>query len=523
MFFMSQHSNGTTGAIRMLLTQINTASGKDALLPALHRLASQAGVAPVTMLKAAAFLRERGIITGGQGRRYRVAAHGKERIARVMHVLETGEAGFGPLHAMAAWHVGQAIERDIDAGVYDSAAPLPLLKELIARYDTSYYTLRKALTDLVSRGRLVRHKSGYAVAKSSVAHSGISITFLVLGHEKAGGLMLPPLAHQFLGALEAECSRSRLDLITVGYLVYRGTKKFELWSPREGIIDFADLDTSIGHILFVTALDPSLGALLKWLASAKRPIAVIDIAGSERLPETLHGANAMINSNVIGPEPGRGVGEYLISCGHRCIAWISPFHAAGWSHARLEGLQSLCRARGIGISSFVHEFPAEMNMFYEEKALQMARYADLRKAFQIWRKKADPGAAGALDALFSYDIPRRILPRWRWRTLLDELFEHALADRRCTAWVCANDDVAVAALDFCTKRGVKVPGRISIVGFDGTVEALQHGITSYNFDMCAHARLALNFVLGRRTAAADESMSRVPGLIIERSSTARGR
>lgn len=42
-------------------------------------------------------------------------------------------------------------------------------------------------------------------------------------------------------------------------------------------------------------------------------------------------------------------------------------------------------------------------------------------------------------------------------------------DLGCTAIVCQNDDHAAGALRAFAKAGVRVPGDVGVVGFDGTI------------------------------------------------------
>ncbi|MBD3347562.1 MAG: GntR family transcriptional regulator [Chitinivibrionales bacterium] len=516
----SENVHGITRAIRYCISTIRAlGSIEGTVLPGFRSLAAQAEVAPVTMLKAAGFLREKGIIEGGQGKRYRIAAAAGKDLDRLESEVNSPDKSHKPLISSPSGRLAQMIARDIDTGVYDGPGPLPPMKELAGRYGTTYYSLKKALSRLESEGRIIPFKSGYVVAAVQVAKSSASITFLIHGHEAAGGLMLPPLAQKFLSPLEAECARMRLDLKTTGFLVYRGKEKLEFWNAHQGAIQFSDLHDSFGAIVFVTAADHSLHALLKMLPAVKMPVAFIDIAGEWNVPDSMAGNSVAFFSYVAGQEPGRAAGEYLLRAGHKKIAFISPFHAASWSRLRLKGLQLLFNAQGGAVVSYVKDNPPDMTWHYEAEATATANYGNLYKAYKSWAKASDSRIAQSLDHLFSYELPRRMLPRLLWRQKLDELFEQALADKPCTAWVAANDDVAVAAMDFLKKRGVKVPQRISILGFDDTFESLQHGVTSYNFDMRTHARLALNFVTGKKILKNNEKPGRVPGIIIERSST----
>jgi DNA-binding LacI/PurR family transcriptional regulator len=99
------------------------------------------------------------------------------------------------------------------------------------------------------------------------------------------------------------------------------------------------------------------------------------------------------------------------------------------------------------------------------------------------------------------------------------LFEKALADRSITAWVAANDTVAVHALAFLQEKKVRVPDDISLIGFDDTLEAFKNGLTSYNFNIEVIARRMLNHILDSAREPSKQPRgtdSEVEGCMVER-------
>jgi hypothetical protein len=55
-------------------------------------------------------------------------------------------------------------------------------------------------------------------------------------------------------------------------------------------------------------------------------------------------------------------------------------------------------------------------------------------------------------------------------------FEQALNDDEATAWVGDNDSTALAMLEFFTQRGIAVPQKLSVVGFDNYLESQLAGL-----------------------------------------------
>ena len=100
-------------------------------------------------------------------------------------------------------------------------------------------------------------------------------------------------------------------------------------------------------------------------------------------------------------------------------------------------------------------------------------------------------------------------------------FAEAAAEPGVTAWVGADDPTALLALDWCREHGVRVPGDLSIVGFDDSEEALGAGLTSYNFNQETTVRAMIAHVVGRRQQRLPDTPPgepiELPGFVSERS------
>lgn len=80
----------------------------------------------------------------------------------------------------------------------------------------------------------------------------------------------------------------------------------------------------------------------------------------------------------------------------------------------------------------------------------------------------------------------------------ERAFERLASMADLTARVCYNDDVALAALGFARQRGIDVPVRVSIVGFDKTFSASITTLTSYDFGCRRAVRALVNHLVGIR-------------------------
>jgi LacI family transcriptional regulator len=104
-----------------------------------------------------------------------------------------------------------------------------------------------------------------------------------------------------------------------------------------------------------------------------------------------------------------------------------------------------------------------------------------------------------------------------------ECCEQILAAGNVTAIMCANDDMAAGALLTCHKRGLAIPGDLSVVGFDDTPvsDIVWPPLTTVHQpikEVGRQAAAALVKRIERGAAAADQRYDFVPHRIIERQS-----
>jgi DNA-binding LacI/PurR family transcriptional regulator len=102
-----------------------------------------------------------------------------------------------------------------------------------------------------------------------------------------------------------------------------------------------------------------------------------------------------------------------------------------------------------------------------------------------------------------------------------ELCKKAASRKDITAWVCANDAMAFPALAYCRNKNVKVPQRISVVGFDDSPQAITSGLTSYNFNGNGLVNSVLAFILNRPEASLfrNQKVINLKGFIAPRATT----
>ncbi|MBD3321137.1 MAG: GntR family transcriptional regulator [Chitinivibrionales bacterium] len=513
------HSDTSKPAIQKACTWIRQSiAGKKfppgSRLPNIKALARLAGVSPVTMVRAVSLLKDRGILEGVRGQRTRVPDPYTQH-------SDTAAGDTSPFKIppdVYTWErVKEQIEKDLITGAFSPAPLLPSCKELQYRYSTSFKTLKKALSSLEGEGMLVRQGNGYAIPAVSRGRNYASITLIGAGDIK-GNLNLGALDENFVRLLELECARSGVNLDVITY--YYDKKKL-VFSLKGAPLSLSS-HTTEGYIYLYLGEEHGPEDVIAMLYSFKKPIAVIDDIGGWKLPRPLAPRSDITRFvSVISEKPGTLCARYLLSKGHKQCAFFSPFHAAQWSKNRLAGIidQYSRAGEGCSVTPFtLDNFIAESDYAQVPKTRRHSMtFADMAKS---WMSNIPASYQYHFEPLIREVLDYIGMPRAEIRSQLEPLFDRALTRTEITAWIGANDLVAVMALDFCKRKHVPVPGKISVIGFDDSSEALRNQLSSYNFNHLALAHACINSILrpGSIRTLRKKNVVDIDGLVMERSS-----
>ena len=511
----------TAAYLRDLVTTWR-ASHPAARLPGVRALARSAGVSHVTLLRA---LRQ----LSGQGLVDIVPAQGiwpagtRPRRDPMASVTPPAGAKWQDL----AGHIGG----ELLTGTYPAGRALPSLKALRRRYGVSYETLVKALRVLVADGTLASYGASYrvpalAAARHRTEGEGNAAARRVRAVFITGGERPWPVTSDdkrfdaLLRALETECALADLELQRVCY-----SERREGFVTEDGVGPRlpGSQEWTLGYLVFRSGIgdgSPLLGQLLPF----GKPVAVLTTGLPLAVPALKGSALVKTFETGPGPGPGRDMGRYLLSLGHRRVAYVSPYHAAAWSRERVEGLSQAFRAAGLPGAVV----PCADDRFADDRDYLAAARARLSLESYLDSSRLRRDMPDALRSKAG-DLEESL-----WRLLRDcqvfqglsRLFAQALADRAVTAWVACTDYIALLALEFLKGRSVRVPQDISVAGFDD-LEALsvQANLTTYRYNMAAVAQHMLRHILQpcypplRRASG----IVRIGGMIIERGTTARAR
>ena len=228
--------------------------------------------------------------------------------------------------------------------------------------------------------------------------------------------------------------------------------------------------------------------------------------------------------------------EHLLKLGHRRIAFLSPHHKLWWSDQRFQGL---CRGfaeagQGGGVLLFTLDFDRKYNRVLQSGSLDKGDSAAAGLFSGILRRRL--GKVGERNEAVERALREKVFPKMLVDlkfTVLDRYFEGEIVQamipifqkvldvKSITAWVGANDATALAAHAFLRERNRRVPGDVSVAGFDNTPASFETGLTSYNFHITRFPRILLGFLLApeRGNRITGTGPEEVEGVLLARRST----
>jgi len=463
-------------------------------LPTLMTLAQSAGVAPATMAKAVAQFRQAGILSVSHGTGIRIA----DQRGELSVPSELPKASAGRKWQRLADHLRTGIVR----GELGPGALLPSRKELGVRHGACFTTIRRALNQLVAEHYLVEDPKGFRVAGSRAARSVANTVVLVARGDSFGEPSLyTPRAQDHLRFLETACSRAglRLEVVTCYYI---NTEMQGLETLRAMCADPVRRDSLLGFIVWNMSLDsPYLGRVLSFLAQSGKPVACLDEHGNIANSIPAGARRLRVFSMGVSDMAGRAVARYLLSRGHRHLAFIATSLSTTYASQRLRGLRDeYARA---GVEHHIETLEADPSaagdtipdVLSNQSALVnllIPGYVERTSGRYSVRERQIVRLAEQVSGAHStYHDYRRL------SAALERLYD----TNRATVWVGATDQDALCALDLLRLKGTDAPAKVSVIGFDDGYEAFAQQLTSYNFGGPSYMNAMLNYVLRSPSAA----------------------
>ncbi|MBD3420220.1 MAG: GntR family transcriptional regulator [Chitinivibrionales bacterium] len=500
--------------------------GSAIVLPSVKTLADSAGVSIASMHKAVKILLQSGLITEDNKHNYVVEAQKMSPAFEPSFADRfTGDDG----QSLQAGHrrLAERLRTDILNGAFDQQQTLPSYKELRSRYRTNFRTLKKALWLLHEEGLLVAHKRTYAVSgyNPEIAERKIRLFAMV---DTSRHVSLEQISQNFLRILEMECNLAKVKFELIGFVPVIGppfedaaTDCMFVVPGNADLTSMSDDDDTLGYVFLRVAVVANDELIFQYLSRVNKPVAVLDLTQDMRLPAHMQKRNVRLFSAAVSPRCATRTAHYLLSLGHRKIAYISPFHRSVWSRNRHAGLNDVFKAAGNGccVNALTWDNPPNVYGFYFEEATRLAGFEALQLFYESWKKRIPEQFAENMDPYFDFELPYKVTTDSLLQVKMEMLFRQALAIKECSVWVCANDKIALFAIAFLKKRKLFPPRPISVISFDDTYEALQAGLTSYNFNLRSMVHRILGFLNNTRTAPQSRKPVEVDGMIMERYST----
>jgi DNA-binding LacI/PurR family transcriptional regulator/DNA-binding transcriptional regulator YhcF (GntR family) len=488
-------------------------------LPSARELAAHAQVSIASMIRAVAILKakrlvtsiERGHIRAGSGA---VVARPESRPAGSIRLLKRS-----------------ALEQDMLSGLYSAQNRLPTVKELQVRYGVGYRTMQRILFDMTGDGALRLQGRTYELGGMQPHPSRHRILFLAPSFETKPLSALNRGQYRIFDLLEYECIRRGIQLKIMEIDRFNAAREKQSSTeasgatPETGFI--IDLWWSVNEDLRALLVN-----LLARLSTLKKPVAILDENGDFELPLQFVSNPLIQVFRIEGKKAGSRVARFLLGLGHRSVAFVSSLHHSSWSRERFEGVAEQYAKAGCSDRLTKVVMSAEMireHMFafsdFDERLIRRLlphdptrsedelykRYLEFKEGFSARqftpediqgirmrlnivkdlaeRTLSDSDLNQIVDAIF-WQISGAVNPR-----IQSPLFKQALANRNVTAWICANDDIALTALSYLQAAGVRVPEDLSVVGFDNQpVRALKQRLTSLDFNAPAFVHRMLNHI-----------------------------
>jgi LacI family transcriptional regulator len=520
-------------------------------LPPVRHVARMADVSVASVSKAIARLRKDGVLRSLQ-RGYVAVAGGSG-----------SENGPATVPATRRWERARAtVERDIIQGRLSRDGTLPSAKELQARYGVCFRTMKKVLDSLEADGIIVARKKSYHLAAPRSRRARPTIVLITEGRSIEKVAAVNQGINKLIDTLENECGRLGIAIEFVAYNFFDP----DMLAKTRPLL--ANKDPVVGYFINIWWFEikecrERLNDLISLLASYRKPIAILDEIGVFSPPPHLGADRCLRVFRIAARAAGEEVARRLLYLGHTDIAYISSDHRPLWSVKRRDGLVE--QFEKAGLAGRVRTFAlGEFDGAYEI-VLGMCRLPreDLRRILSVNRTREqvddllkrydrvrstgfvatlDPSRVSAVNEQF--EVLRRLLdtglaPAYFVRVrdsvfetaegealelCLEQLFDRALADRRITAWVAANDTLALAAIRYLRAKGVRVPDDISVIGFDNIPQhAFENRLTSYDFSIgsIVHQMLWCIVRAEYRSRGTAESPVEVVGMIMDRDTLAK--
>lgn len=383
------------------------------------------------------------------------------------------------------------LKTEILAGLHPWDSPLPLIKELAATWNCHPQTVSKALEIAMQDGLLERRGRLHFAIPPRVHRSSAAPTILCLGAGAPDGnfRMDSDRESDFWRELGMQAGLAGLSLVR------------RVWEGGRIRLD----EHTVG-VIATSWHNHNPKIICKEISKLKVPACVWfdeHVMDADSVQSKIH-----YHDQGHSSENGSLLARHLLERGHTHLAFVSPWHGNPWSLKRLEGIEAEAALHGARVSTFCLPGDSEW-----DRLIPAATDPVLLQYFSenLIARMVEGSSARVREFMIAELGWNRI------RKDMAPLFEQALASG-ATAWIGANDVCALNALGWLREKGIPVPQRVSVAGFDDTVEALRSDLTSFRFSCASVARSMIYQIL---TSSRVATLTRHKGMVVVRSTTSR--
>lgn len=403
------------------------------------------------------------------------------------------------------WHtVAERLLREIALGRWHEGERLPGTQQLSTHFGVCAPTMRRALTDLQNKG-VIRGRAIAGIGARAHRAGSASLVLLSACDTQGVPVVLSQRTEEFLRALERECTAAALGMHVEGYGPQERGLDPGAYTRR--VLDTCRSRSAVGCVLLHSLIEPST-AISTALATAGMPQVVLEERPWQRPTPRSERVRMQTLRLGFGEEAGLALGRFIADLGHRSVAYVDAYPGETWSTLRLNGLREALTAAGGAI---VHAPVDDRDRTaFASHLIGMSR----RMAGQAVRLTSTPRAARSMQDTMEHLTYDEYL-----RKAVEALARRLTSCAGITAWVAANDQVALALRDLSIDpvAGIRAPA--ALCGFDNSEEARYYGLTTVDFNLGAAAHAAVAYLVRPAGARKAGFVLDVPVSVIPRVST----
>jgi DNA-binding transcriptional regulator YhcF (GntR family) len=466
----------------------------------INDIARGSGVSYRTAWKAVRLLVDKGIMTASAGKAVAVAPAFR------------GDAAVAPT---VSGRVYAAIRRRILDGAFQVGKRLPKAEFFARSENASTLTISRILQQLASDNLLHKIRNRWYVgpaaapealaARSKTAHEAPVILVMNDHSESFFFTLSDTFAYSFLVPFSSEIMTHGIQLKPVQIAGAAG----ELQSLPTGIDEVKSIIRELGPRYCGTltmTIYPELNSLGSWiaeLAALGKPVVYFDYAEKGGFLSR-KGLSAGRNFFRLHMDERAAVGlalDELSRHGHQTIG-VHGFEFYDWAQRRVGYIEE-CAGKIDARPSIVRADTAERIWDPMQRASRFLPITHVVEA-GMSKDRAEPVSADDLARRLIKDCPS---------------FVSLLRDRRPTALIVMNDEVARDYYFWCRAVGMKVPDDLSIISFDNIFESMFFPVSTIDFGFARLGYCAAHIFINDIPVRADRE-GNIPGIctLIDRGS-----